>query len=119
VPGSAPARRRLIDRIGGVRGLAIVGILLAAFVVSRSCQKSQIRLTKDQAISRAEAQVDFNPTNEQVRLLRQGLSSRPTWIVSLSIPRRDGTFAQLAVVRVDANTGKIVELRIQRPGSGR
>jgi hypothetical protein len=115
----ARKRGRLIDRVGGFRTLAIVGILLAALVVSRSCQRSQIRVTKDQAIARAEAQVRFDPTNEQVRLLRQGLASRPFWIVSLSIPRRNGTFADLAVVRVDANTGKVEDVRVQRPGSAR
>ena len=53
----------------------------------------------------------------QVRMLRQGLTSRPVWVVSLSVPR-EGTQAQvfdeLAVVRVNANTGKVEDVRIQR-----
>ena len=44
----------------------------------------------------------------QVRLLRQGLPSKPFWIVSLSGPGSvEGTFSSLAVVRIDANTGKV------------
>ena len=42
----------------------MVVVLLLAFVVSQSCQKSQIRLTKDQAIARAEQQVDFEATRQ-------------------------------------------------------
>ena len=114
---TARSATRMGGRLGRARWLGIAVILVAALVVSRSCQQSQIRLTKDQAIARAEAQVSFKPTREQVRLLRQGLSSRPMWIVSLSIPRKNGTFAQLAVARVDANTGKIVDLKVQRPGA--
>ena len=94
-------------------------VLVAALVVSQSCQKSQIRIDKDQAIARAEREIDFDPTRTQVRLLRQGLNSHPNWIVSLSIPK-PGTgidtqeFSELAVVTVDANTGKVAQVKIQR-----
>jgi hypothetical protein len=86
-------------------------VLLLAFVASRTCQRSQIRVTKDQAIATAERQVDFEPTREQVRLVRQGLNSKPFWAVSLSIPVRDGDgFRKLTVVKVDANTGKVASV---------
>jgi hypothetical protein len=92
--------------------------VLLCFVVARSCQQSQIRITKEQAIARAEREVDFEPTRTQVRLLRQGLGSEPFWIVSLSIPRDRAPdtqrFVELAVVRVDANTGKVRDVRVQR-----
>jgi hypothetical protein len=89
------------------------------FVASRSCQQDQIRITKEQAIVTAERQVKFDPTRVQVRMLRQGLNSRPNWVVSLSIPRRGTTIAQeefkeLALIRVDANTGKVVDVKVQR-----
>jgi hypothetical protein len=83
-----------------------------AFVVSQTCQKSSIRFDKSQAIATAKDQVDFTPTRTQVRLLRQGLNSKPYWIVSLSRPgRREGTFSELAVVRVDANSGKVKDVK--------
>jgi peptidase YpeB-like protein len=89
--------------------------LALAFVVARSCQQAQVRLTKEQAIERAEREVDFTPTRTVVRLLRQGLGSKPFWIVSLSIPRRDDEgYRRLAVVRIDANTGKVTEVTAGR-----
>ena len=74
----------------------IVSVLVAAFVVAQTCQKSQIRINKDQAMASAERQITFEPTREQIRLLRQG------------------TFSHLAVVRIDANTGKVKDVRVQR-----
>jgi Peptidase propeptide and YPEB domain len=94
----------------------VVALLAVAFVVARTCQEEQVRLTKEQAIERAEQQVDFEPTRTAVRLLRQGLDSKPFWIVSLSIPRRGGEgYRRLAVVRIDANTGKVTEVTGARP----
>ena len=89
-----------------------VAILVVAFVASQTCQKSSIRLDKDEAIAKAQAQVDFTPKRTQIRLLRQGLNSRPFWIVSLSTPgKREGTFHDLAVVRINANTGKVESVK--------
>jgi Peptidase propeptide and YPEB domain len=87
--------------------------------VSQTCQKAQIRITKDAAIATAKRQIDFTPTQTQIRLLRQGLNSKPFWIVSLSVPKsgaRSTTqeFKELALVRVDANTGKVVDVKVQR-----
>ena len=99
-----------------VRVAVLAAILLVAFGVSQTCQKSQIRFNKDQAIVKAERQVDFEPRRVQVRLLRRGLESKPFWVVSLSTPgRQRGTFTNLAVVRIDANTGKVAGLDVQIP----
>jgi Peptidase propeptide and YPEB domain len=87
-------------------------VLVAAFVVAQTCQKSSIRLTKEQAIQKAEGAVDFHPQRTQIRLLRQGITSEPFWVVSLSRPgKRAGTFSELAVVRIDANTGKVKDVK--------
>jgi Peptidase propeptide and YPEB domain len=87
--------------------------------VSQTCQKAQIRITKDTAIATAKRQIDFTPTQTQIRLLRQGLNSKPFWIVSLSVPKSGARstnqeFKELALVRVDANTGKVVDVKVQR-----
>jgi len=96
----------------------VVALVALTFVASRSCQQDQIRVSKEQAIATARDEVDFRPTRTQVRLLRQGLNSRPNWIVSLSIPSGDALntqeFKELALVRVDANTGKVVDVKVQR-----
>jgi uncharacterized membrane protein YkoI len=84
---------------------------VAAFVVAQTCQKEQVRVSKEQAIQTAREQVSFKPKRTQVRLLRQGLNSKPFWIVSLSIPgEREDTSRRLATVRIDANTGKVAEV---------
>ena len=95
-----------------MRVAVIAAVLVVAFVAAQTCQKSSIRLDKNQAIAKAEAQVSFEPQRTQVRLLRQGITSKPYWIVSLSRPgKRPGTFSRLAVFRVNANTGKVQRAR--------
>jgi hypothetical protein len=121
-PDAAPPEG-LIQRSGTGRrrwaAPAFVGaILVAAFVVAQTCQKEQIRVSKDTAVATANRQIDFTPTRTVVRLLRQGIGSRPYWIVSLSIPRGEDlntqVFKELAIVRVDANTGKVADVKVQR-----
>ena len=97
----------------------IVALVAATFAVSRTCQKDNVRITKDQAISTAKGRIDFDPTRTQVRFLRQGLGARPYWVVSLSVPPRGAglntqRFSKLAVVEIDANTGKVTNVRVQR-----
>jgi hypothetical protein len=112
----AAARRRPPPQRTWVRVALVVGLLALTFVASRSCQQSQVRITKDQAIATAERRIPFEPTRVQVRMLRQGVPSQPFWIVSLSVPREgsEQVFDELAVVRVNANTGKVEDVRIQR-----
>ena len=91
-------------------------VLVAAFVFAQTCQKDQIRISKEQAIATAREQVSFTPERTQIRLLRQGINSKPFWIVSLSIPGpTDDTFKRIAVVRVDANDGKVEDVESGRP----
>jgi hypothetical protein len=95
-----------------LRVAVIAAVLVVAFIAAQTCQKSSIRLDKNQAIAKAEAQVDFTPKRTQVRLLRQGLNSKPYWMVSLSRPGKlRGTFSKLAVFRINANTGKLERVR--------
>ncbi len=95
-------------------------LLLVAFVVAKSCQQAQIRFTQDQAIAIAKQHVDFKPKLTQVRLLRQGLSRKPFWFVSLSVPigkpDQARKFMHLSVVKIDANTGEVDSVDNQIPG---
>jgi hypothetical protein len=104
---TGPGRRAQPARIGIV---AIVLLLILCFFVARTCQQSQIRVTQEQAIATAKDRVRFEPEDTQIRLLRQGLDREPFWVVSLSIPSGDNTFSALAVVRIDANTGEVVQV---------
>jgi Peptidase propeptide and YPEB domain len=91
-------------------------VLVAAFVFAQTCQKDQVRISKDDAIATAREQVSFTPERTQIRLLRQGINSHPFWIVSLTIPgKTEDTFERIAVVRVDANSGKVEEVERGRP----
>jgi hypothetical protein len=89
--------------------------VVLAFVVARSCQQSQVRITQQQAIATAREEVRFEPDIVNVRLLRQGLRSKPYWFVNMSTRARgDETVRRLVVVQVDANNGKVVEVDRQR-----
>ena len=100
---------------GWLRVAVIVGVLAVAFMVAQTCQQSQIRVTKEQAIAKAERQVDFEPDRTQIRLLRQGITSEPFWIVSLSVAgEREDSFRELAIVKIDANNGELDSVRQQR-----
>jgi hypothetical protein len=93
----------------------IAAVLVVAFIAAQTCQKSQIRIDKDQAIVTAKREIDFTPRRTQIRLLRQGITSEPFWIVSLSIPtEQEDVFSKLALVKIDANTGKVDSVKIQR-----
>jgi hypothetical protein len=98
-----------------VRVAVIVAVLVVAFIAAQTCQQSQIRYTKEQAIAAAKARIDFTPDRTQVRLVRQGITSEPFWVVSLSIAgEREDEFRELALVKIDANNGKVDSVRQQR-----
>jgi hypothetical protein len=90
----------------------IAAVLVVAFVAAQTCQKSSTRVDKTQAVAMAKAEVAFTPERTQIRFLRQGLTAKPYWVVSLSRPgSRKGTFSKLAVFRINANTGKLQRVR--------
>ena len=87
----------------------VVSLFAICLVVASSCQRRQIRITKEAAIVTATRAADFRPQRTQVRLVRQGLNGHPYWAISLSIPSKGGNgYARVSVARVDANTGKLV-----------
>jgi hypothetical protein len=93
----------------------LAALFVAAFVVAQTCQQSQVRISKEEAIATARDEVNFTPRRTQIRLLRQGIQSKPFWIVSLSVPgEREDTFTRLATVRVDANTGEVEGVNRER-----
>jgi hypothetical protein len=89
--------------------MLVVGLFALCLVVASSCQRRQVRITKESAIVTATRAADFRPQRTQVRLVRQGLNGHPFWAVSLSVPGADGKgYTRVSVARVDANTGKLV-----------
>jgi peptidase YpeB-like protein len=111
------SRRRRPPQPAWLKVGLVVGLLAVTFVAARGCQQSQVRITEERAVATARQQIPFKPTQVQVRMLRQGLTSQPVWVVSLSVPRAGANtqvFDELAVVRVNANNGKVLDVRIQR-----
>jgi hypothetical protein len=97
------------------RVAVIAGVFLLAFFVARSCQDDEINVSQEDAVAAVTERISFTPENTQVRLLRQGLDRQPFWIVSLSTPGAgDGAFKHLAVARINATTGEIVQLDEQK-----
>ena len=93
------------------RFAVILGVLALAFVISRGAESD---VTQEEAVAAATEQVSFVPEDTQVRFLRQGIDRHPFWVVSLSTPGPTlGTYEDLAVARIDAETGEVVEFRVQ------
>lgn len=114
MPSSEETVRALRDRPLG-KALILVVVLVAAFLVSRSCGATNTDVSQEQAIAIAKEQVDFAPNNVMVRLLKRGLQSRTFWAVSLSIEQPDATLENVTVVVVDADTGEVTEIRKASP----
>ena len=95
--------------------MAVVALLGATTFVAQSCQQSQVRFSKEQAIETARPKAGFTPQRTQIRLVRQGLTGHPFWAVSFSVaaPSGDG-YAKLTTVRVDANTGTVAAVNRER-----
>jgi hypothetical protein len=89
--------------------------MVLALVVAQTCQQAQVRITQEQAIATAREEIRFTPEIVNVRLLRQGLRSKPYWFVNMSTRARDDeTVRNLVVVQVDANNGEVVDVDRQR-----
>lgn len=81
--------------------------------MAKSCQQSQVRLSKEQAIATARPQAGFVPQRTQIRLVRQGLTGHPFWAVSFSVGGPE-EYTKLTTVRLDANTGAIQAVNRER-----
>ena len=108
----SPRRPLPINR----RGVAgVVALIAVTAVVAQSCQQAQVRVNKERAIAMALPHAGFTPQRTQIRLVRQGLTSRPYWAISFSISARSGgTYDRLTTVRIDANTGKVESINRER-----
>jgi hypothetical protein len=88
----------------------LVAVLLAAFLVSRSCGSSGAEIDQDRAIEIAQTQLDFEPECAQVRFVRRGIQGASYWAVSLWTLDEDGRFEQVTLVLVNARTGAVAQV---------
>ena len=96
------------------RVLVLVGVVVAAFLVSRSCQRSYVRITKDQAVAIGQRKIDFKPQSHSIRMVLRGVPPKRFWAVSYWIRAEGSGYRKLTVVLVNANNGKIEKIYVQR-----
>lgn len=113
MPTVAGTARALRDR--PLRILILLSVIVAAFLVSRGCQRSYVRITKDQAVGIAERSIDFKPTGYTIKLIPRGVvKQKRAWAVSLWIRPQARGYRRLSVVLLDANTGKVLWVKKSR-----
>ena len=88
------------------RVAALVVVLLAAFLATKSCARHDNEISQDEAIAIAKEQIDFVPDKVQIRYLPQGIPPVYFWAVSL-YTLKDGQPARVRVVLVNARTGAV------------
>jgi len=89
----------------------MAALLVLAFVLTRGLGRTGPDVSKDQAVTVARTRVDFTPEGYNIRLVRRGIPPRPFWVVSFWIRRPEGGYSRITVVVVDANTGRVTEVR--------
>ena len=87
--------------------VVIVLALVGAFLVSRGCQRTAVRINEAQAVALGERQLDFNPQGHTIRIVQRGVPPKKYWAVSYFIRNGTGGYRKLTVLLIDANTGTI------------
>jgi hypothetical protein len=88
----------------------LLAVLVAAFLVSRSCGSSGAEIDQNRAIEIAQTRLDFEPECAQVRFVRRGIRGGSFWAVSLWTLDGAGRFEQVTLVLVNARTGDVVDV---------
>lgn len=88
----------------------LAAVLLAAFLVARTCGSSEPSVSQEEAVEIAKRQVDFEPRQVQIRNVPRGIEGRRSWAVSLytGTVARPGT---CRVVEIDAGSGEVAQVR--------
>ena len=111
VADAPPARRPLRDRpLGRIALLALV--LLAAFLVARTCGAHDQEVSQEEAIELATENASFMPCAERgcvvVRAVQRGIPTRLFWLVGLAEDLdENGRPTRFQNFLVDAETGAV------------
>jgi hypothetical protein len=109
---AAGTARGLRDRPLGRVAILLV-VLVAAFLVSKSCGSSGGDVSKEEAIEIARGEIDYTPDRVGVRFVKQGLDDE-AWAVSLVDDNAAGTPLRVTVVLLDTDTGEVQSVRRTR-----
>lgn len=111
-PPAPPAPRRgFRDRpVGRILLLALV--LVAAFVVARTCGSANRQITKDEAVAIAEENAAFEPCPQQqciqIRYVPRGIPVQGYWAVVLSDELdEEGQPNRIESFLIDVSTGDV------------
>jgi hypothetical protein len=86
-------------------------VLGVALFLARGVRSTDPGVSKDEAVAIARAEVDFTPEGHNIRFMRRGIPPRPFWAVSFWIRAPEGGYSKVTVAIVDANTGRVTEVR--------
>ncbi len=114
-----PEARSFRDTAWG-KAAMLGAVLLLALLVARTCGSSEPEIDQEQAIAAALERIPFEPEQTRIRYVKQGLGGEAVWAVSLARCANDGSIEQFALVRVDVETGDVVETKLAEgryPGS--
>jgi hypothetical protein len=89
----------------------MVALLALGLVLTRVLGRTDTKVSKDDAIAVARPKVDFKPQGYNIRLVRQGIPPRPVWAISFWIRKAGGGFSRITIVLVDANSGRVMQVR--------
>jgi hypothetical protein len=89
----------------------MVALLALGLVLTRVLGRTTPKVSKTDAIAVARPNVDFKPQGYNIRLVRQGVPPRPVWAVSFWIRKAEGGFSKITLVLVDANSGRVMQVR--------
>jgi hypothetical protein len=89
----------------------MVGLLALGLVLVKVLGSGKPHVSQARAVAIARPHVDFKPQEHQIRFVRRGIPPRGYWIVSFFIRRQSGGYKRVTVVLVDAQTGKVTEVR--------
>ena len=89
----------------------MVALLALGLVLTRVLGRTTPKVSKADAVAVARPNVDFKPQGYNIRLVRQGIPPRPIWAISFWIRKASGGYSRVTVVLVDANSGRVVQVR--------
>jgi hypothetical protein len=89
----------------------MVALLALGLVLTRVLGRTTPKVSKQEAVAVARPNVKFNPQGHNIRLVRQGIPPRPVWAVSFWIRKSGGGYSRITVVLVDANSGRVMQVR--------
>jgi hypothetical protein len=89
----------------------MVALIVIGLVITRVLDRGGARISEERAVAIARPHIDFTPKGHNIRLVRRGIPPRAFWAVSFWIRNASGELTRVTVVLVDANTGKVTEVR--------